>query len=296
MPQNQNILFVVGGFALSIFLVVTSCLFTVDQMQQAIVLQFGEAQRVYTEPGLKFKIPMIQDVIILEKRVIDFDLPPVYITTGDQKRLVVNVYARFRVEDPLQFYRTIKPTNETGAKARLETLISSSVRNVLGKVPLRSVLSAERSTIMSQIEGDVKIQAKPLGIDMVDVRIIRTELPIENRDAVFARMNAELDRFAMENRAKGSEVAQTIRAQADKECTIIIAQAQKTANESRGKGESEAIRITTDAFGRDVEFYNYYRSLENYREAFGSSDTNFVISCDSQFMQSLFEPLSKTRS
>lgn len=294
MPANQHKLMVLAGLVAAGLLAATTALFTVDQMQQAIVLQFGEARRVHTQPGLKFKIPFIQDVIMLEKRVLDFDLPPVYITTGDQKRLVVNVYARYRIDDPLQFYRTIKPAHEVGAKTRLETLISSSVRNVLGKVPLRSMLSVERSQIMSQIERDVKNMAKPLGIDMVDVRIIRTELPAENRDAVFARMNAELDRFAMENRAKGSEMAQTIRAQADKECTIILAQAQKKANEDRGQGESEAIRITTEAFGRDVEFYNYYRALENYKEAFGN-DATFVISNDNQFMQSLFEPLAKSR-
>jgi membrane protease subunit HflC len=137
--------------------------------------------------------------------------------------------------------------------------------------------------------------AQPLGISMVDVRIIRTELPTENREAVFARMNAELERFAMENRAKGSEVAQTIRAQADKECTILLAQAQQTANKNRGLGESEAIRITTSAFSKDVEFYSYFRALENYRLAF-DNNANFVVSSDSQFMQSLFEPQSKSRS
>jgi membrane protease subunit HflC len=295
MTNSQNKIFIAFASVVVGLGAFLSSVFTLDQRQAAIVLQFGESKHVYTEPGLKFKIPLIQEVIILEKRVLDFDLPPVHITMGDQKRLVVDVYARYRIDDPLKFYRTIKPANENGAKARLEALISSSVRNVLGKVPLRNLLSAERSTIMQQIEKEVRNMAQPLGISMVDVRIIRTELPTENREAVFARMNAELERFAMENRAKGSEVAQTIRAQADKECTILLAQAQQTANKNRGLGESEAIRITTSAFSKDVEFYSYFRALENYRLAF-DNNANFVVSSDSQFMQSLFEPQSKSRS
>ena len=198
------------GLLVFLMVMISTSVFTVDQTSQAIVLQFGEWRKVHTTPGLKFKIPFIQEVTFYDKRVLDYDLPPIQITTGDQKRLVVDTYTRYRISDPLLFFRTIKPASEMGAQMRLEALISSSVRNVLGKIPLRTMLSAERSGIMHQIEQEVRSMATPLGLEIIDVRIIRTELPIENRNAVFARMNAELGRFAMENRAKGAEAAQGI--------------------------------------------------------------------------------------
>ena len=283
-------LFLIGGL-LFIIVTLSGSIFTVDQTSQAIVLQFGEWRKVHTTPGLKFKIPLIQEVTYYDKRVLDYDLPSIHITTGDQKRLVVDTYTRYRIRDPLLFFRTIKPASEIGAQMRLEALISSSVRNVLGKIPLRAMLSADRSGIMHQIEQEVRAMAEPLGIEIVDVRIIRTELPVENRNAVFARMNAELGRFAMENRAKGAEAALGIRAEADKEIVIVLAQAEQQAQVLRGEGEAEATKIAIEAFGSNKELYTFYRTMEIYREAFGT-ETNLLLSTDHELL-SFFNSLPK---
>ena len=272
-----------AGFILFVIAVLSGSIFTVDQTSQAIVLQFGEWQKVHTTPGLKFKVPLIQEVTYYDKRVLDYDLPPIHVTTGDQKRLVVDTYTRYRIHDPLLFFRTIKPATETGAQMRLEAIISSSVRNVLGKIPLRTMLSAERSGIMRQIEQEVRAMAAPLGLEIVDVRIIRTELPVENRNAVFARMNAELGRFAMENRAKGAEAALGIRAEADKENVIVLAQAEQQAQVLRGEGEAEATKIAIEASATNKDLYTFYRTMEIYREAFGS-DTNLILSTDNELL------------
>lgn len=292
--QNEQKLFVPIALFLGVGFLMISSLFTVDQATQALVLQFGEARRVHVNPGLKWKLPLIQEVIYLEKRVLDCDLPLIPITTGDQKRLVVDVYVRYRIENPLLFYQSIKPAHEVGAKARLEALVSSSIRNVLGKIQLRKLLSAERASVMKQIEEEVKTQSKPLGLGIVDVRIIRTELPNENREAVFQRMNAELDRFAKENRAKGAEQAQTIRAQADRKCTEITAEATKRSSELRGEGDGEAIRIAAQAFGKDSEFYSFYKTIETYKESF-SKDSSIVLSTDSALMRLMTDLNSKTQ-
>lgn len=269
-----------------LFILLGSSLFTVEQTSQALVLQFGECRNVHTEPGLKFKIPFIQEVVFYEKRILDYDLPPIHITTQDQKRLVVDTYTRYRIEDPLLFFKTVKPANEIGSRLRLEAIISSAVRNVLGKAALRNMLSHERSKIMRQIEEEVRAAAKPLGITIVDVRIIKTELPIENRNAVFARMNSELDRFAKENRAKGEEVAQSIKAIADKEKTILLAEAQKQSEILKGEGDAQAIKIATATFSKHANLYKFYRTLETYTHIF-DVETNVIISTDNPLMKNL---------
>lgn len=271
------------AFAFIIIVVISvfsSSVFIVDQTNQAIVLLFGESKKVHTTPGLKFKLPFIEEVTFYDKRVLDYDLPPIQITTGDQKRLVVDTYTRYRITDPLLFFQTVKPATELGAQMRFEALISSSVRNVLGKIPLRNMLSADRSAIMRQIEEEVRAMSAPLGLSIVDVRIIRTELPAENRNAVFARMNSELDRFAKENRAKGAEVAQGIKSRAEKERTILLAEAQKKSQITRGEGDAQAIKISTEAFSKDPEFYHFYKTMETYRESLGE-ETSLVLSTDS---------------
>jgi len=278
MTSRFPVLLIAGALIVLSFF--GSSVFIVDQASQAIVLLFGEAQKVHTEPGLKFKLPFIEEVIFYEKRVLDYDLPPVHITTEDQKRLVVDTYTRYSITDPLLFFRTVKPSSEIGAQMRLETLISSSVRNVLGKIPLRTMLSAERSAIMRQIEEEVRTMAKPIGLTILDVRIIKTELPSENRNAVFARMNSELDRFAKENRAKGAEIAQGIKSKAEKERTILIAEAQKVGQINKGEGDAAAIKIATQAFGKDPKFYEFYRTMEMYREAMAEG-TSVILSTDS---------------
>jgi modulator of FtsH protease HflC len=289
--MNLKLNFSIIAFVVALF-VLFSSVFVVEQTQQAIVLQFGESQRVVKDPGLCFKLPLIQEVTLYDKRILDYDLPPIHITTVDQKRLVVDTYTRYRIEDPLVFFRSVKPAAEMGAQMRLETLISSSVRNVLGKVELRTMLSLERSNIMHQIVDEVRTMAKPLGIHIVDIRIIRTELPKENRDAVFARMNSELDRYAKENRAKGAEVAQGIRAKAEKDRTVLLAEAQKKAQGVRGEGDAQAIRVATEAYGKDLDFYNFYRTMETYKDSM-TEDTNLVLSTDSPLLGLLTSPMKQ---
>ncbi|MBP9752686.1 MAG: protease modulator HflC [Proteobacteria bacterium] len=259
-----------------------SGLFIVHQTEQAIVLQFGELTNVHSKPGLKYKIPFIQDVIYYENRVLSYDLPPIYVTTVEQKRLVIDAYVRYQIKDAIQFFKSVKPSNETGAKDRLNMLVVSSVRNILGKVSLPQVLNKERTSVMKQIQDEVASQATNLGLEIVDVRIIRTELPQENRNAVFNRMNAELARFAKENRAKGEEIAQGIRARSDTEKAKILAEAEQESKKIKGEADAEAIKITNEAFSKDPKLYNVIKSLEAYEKTL-SEDTNVVISTDIPF-------------
>jgi membrane protease subunit HflC len=267
-------------------------LYTVDQRSQAVVLQFGELKRVVNTPGLKMKIPLIEDVTYYDKRVLNFDLPAIPITTGDQKRIVIDTYTRYRINDPVLFFQTIKPADEIGAAMRLEALISSTVRNVIGKIPLRSLLTVERSKVMERIHQEVRTLAQALGMDIVDIRIIRTELPKENRQAVFARMNSELERIAKENLAKGAERAQQIRSTAEKDRAVIIAEAQRDAQKAKGEGEAKALDIVASTLGEDPEFYGFYRSLETYKLAL-KGDSTMVLSSDSELFKYFSNPEKK---
>lgn len=282
--------FIFGVIAVLILMSLT--LFTVDQTKQAIVLRFGALTRVHTDPGLKFRMPFIDEVVLYEKRVLDYDLPPVPVTTIDQKRLVVDTYTRYVISDPVRFYQTVKPATEEGVRMRLETIISSSLRNVLGKVELRKTLSKERAGIMQQIERDVKSLSQKLGIEIIDVRIIRTELPPANRNAVFSRMNAELNRIASENRAKGAEIAQGIRARAEAERTVILAEAQKKAAIMRGEAEAKAIKILGRTLGQDIDFYNFYRSMQMYDQTL-TTQTSFILSSDNDLFRFFNHPTLK---
>lgn len=287
--MHHRILYgVVGLFLLATF-TLNMVLFTVEQTKQAIVLRFGALTSVHTDPGLKAKVPFIDEVIMYEKRVMDYDLPPIQVTTVDQKRLVVDTYTRYVISDPVLFFQSIKPASEMGARLRLETIISSSVRNVLGKVPLRHILTVERAVIMKRIEEEVKNLAKGLGMQIIDVRIIRTELPPENREAVFARMNAELNRVASENRAKGSEKAQGIRAKAEAEQTVILADAEQIAQKIRGEAEAKAIDIISSTLGKDVEFYNFFRSMQVYGESI-QEDTTILMGLDNDLFRFFGHP------
>lgn len=267
-------------------------LYTVDQRSQAVVLQFGELKRVVNTPGLKMKIPLIEDVTYYDKRVLNFDLPAIPITTGDQKRIVIDTYTRYRINNPVLFFQTIKPADELGAAMRLEALISSTVRNVIGKIPLRSLLTEERAKVMERIHQEVRSLAQALGIDIVDIRIIRTELPKENRQAVFARMNSELERIAKENLAKGAERAQQIRSTAEKDRAVILAEAQRDAQKAKGEGEAKALDIVASTLGKDPEFYGFYRSLETYKLAL-KGDSTMVLSSDSELFKYFSNPEKK---
>lgn len=269
-----------------VFLVISSSFFIVDQISQAVVLQFGEFHALHTEPGLKFKVPLIQDVNFYEKRIIDYDSPLIDVKTVDKKRLMVDAYVRYKIKDALSFYRSVQPANEYGARTRLDAMIPSSIQNVLGKVPLRDLLSPERVSIMKKIQAEIEKLSRSLGVEIVDVRIVRTELPDENRPAVFERFNQSLIRSAKGNRADGEEKARGIKANADRQCVILVAEAQQKAQSIRGKGDAVAMEIANKAFGVDPEFYAFYRSMEAYKDTL-KEGTSFYLSTDHPFFKYL---------
>lgn len=262
-----------------------SSLFTVTETEQALVLQLGEHKKTIREPGLYFKLPFIQNVIFLDKRILNLDVPPQEIIASDQKRLVVDAIARFRIIDPLLTYQT--RGTEAGAAQALATLLSSNVREVLGREEFITLLSGERANLMTRIRDGVNDGAKAFGIEIVDVRIRRADLPQANSQAIYTRMNTERQREARETRAEGGELAQRIRAQAERERTILLAEAERDSQILRGEGDSEAVRIFAESFGRDVEFFEFYRSMQAYRKALNDDDTTLVLSPDSEFFKYL---------
>ena len=281
MKLTRNIsLFLIGALIIGFY----SALFTVNQTQQALVLQFGEPKRIIQEPGLSFKIPFIQDAVFYESRVLSL-IPQdaEEIILADQKRLHVDAYARYRIEDPLLFFQTVR--NEFGARARLESIIDSSVRRVLGRETLASILTGEREAINGSIRDEVNESVKSLGIEIIDVRLRRADYPQATSQNIFNRMKSEREREAKEFRATGEEEAQKIRADAEKTRTVIVAEARREAQEVRGQGDSEAIRIYADSFGRDPEFFAFYRSMEAYRKSIGESGTSMVLSPNSSFFR-----------
>jgi membrane protease subunit HflC len=284
-------LFVLIG-ALGVALVVTlSSLFTVQQTEQVLITQFGQPIRVIREPGLNAKIPFIQNVISFDRRLLDFDMPAVEATLGDQRRLRVDTFTRFRITDPLQFFQATSGAGEPGIRSRLFPVVEGSVRRVLGNEPLLSVLSADRGRIMGAIRTQVNDEAvrNRFGIEVVDVRIRRTDLPEENTQAILSRMQSERERVAREARAEGAEVAQRVRAGAERERTVLLAEAQAQADIARGEGERDAIRIFAEAFQRDPEFFRQWRTMQAYREAFAEGDARLVLTPDSEFMRLLRE-------
>ncbi|MET4807452.1 protease modulator HflC [Limibacillus sp. MBR-115] len=253
----------------------SSALFVVDETKQVIVLQFGDPKRTISEPGLNVKVPFIQNVIYYEKRVLNFDPPVERVILADQKPLNVNSYARYRISNPLRFYQTV--TTEQGLSRQLGQIINSSVRSVLGNVNLASVLSEERTKIMAEIRAKVNTQAGRFGIDVVDVRIGRADLPEETSKSVFARMQSEREREAAEFRAEGFEQAQRIRATADREATVIRAEAKRESDILRGQGD--ALRTTTlaNAYSTDPEFFRFFRTMEAYKQSLQGTNSYLVL-------------------
>ena len=280
--MNRSII-LLGVLAAAIF-TASSTLFTVHQTQQVLITQFGEPRRVIQEPGLHWKLPFIQSVISFDRRLLDFDAPGEEVILGDQRRLIVDSFTRYRITDPLRFFQTVGAT-EAGIRARLNSIVTSSLRRVLGNEPLLSVLSADRTRIMGEIRRQVNEEARQFGIAVEDVRIRRADLPGENTQAILSRMQSERERVAREARAEGAEVAQRVRASAERERTVLIAEAQAQADILRGQGEQEAIRIFAEAFQRDPAFFQFWRTMQAYREAFTEGDTRLVLTPDSEFFR-----------
>ena len=261
----------------------SASLFTVNETQQALVLQFGEPRRVIQEPGLKAKIPFIQNVVIYDRRVLDLDPPVEQVILADQKRLDVDAFARYRITDPLRFFQSVG--SEMVLEQRLNTVVVSALRRVLGNVTVLAILSDERSQVMADIRQQVNGEAQRFGIDVVDVRIRRADLPEETSQSIFARMRSEREREAAEFRAQGQEQAQQIRSRAERERTVIIAEAQRDSQVLRGEGDNQAFRIIAEATGRDADFYSFYRTLQAYRDSLRNEDTTMVLSPTGDFFK-----------
>ena len=261
-----------------------SSAFTVHQTQQVLVTQFGEPVRVIREPGLHWKVPFIQTVISFDRRLLDFDSPAQEVVLGSQRRLVVDAFTRYRITDPLRFFQTVGAT-EAGIRSRLEPSVTSALRGALANETLPAVLSAERARIMSEIRQRVEADTQDLGISVVDVRIRRADLPEQNTQPILARMQSERERVGREVRAKGAEEAQRIVAAADRDRTVLLAEAQARAQGLRGEGEQVAITIFAEAFQRDPEFFQFWRTMQAWREAFSDGDTRMLLSPDSDFFR-----------
>jgi membrane protease subunit HflC len=282
--MSRPILIAIAVVLIAVGILINSSLFIVNQTESALVLQFGEPRRPpVNQPGLWFKRPFVENVIFYDKRVLDFEPPPEEVIVSDQKRLVVDSYARYRIVDPLLFYQTVG--TEEGVRARLASIVNGSLRRVLGNVTLSDILSVKRAGIMIQIRDEVADEAKTFGIVVVDVRLRRADLPEENSEAIYARMKSERQQQASQYRGEGAEAAQTVRATAERERTVILADAQRDAQRVRGDGDAQAIKIYADAFGRDKQFFAFYRSLQAYRAALNNHDTSFVLTPDSSFFR-----------
>jgi len=291
--MSTKILALLGVVVLALGVVASGAFYTVPQTQQALVLQFGEIVTIVKEPGLKFKTPFVQNVVFLDNRILAFDAPAEEVIASDQKRLVVDSFIRFRISEPKVFFKAVQTENI--ARSRLGTILNSSVRRVLGGVPLSTVLTGERAELMIQIRDFVNQQAQGLGVEVVDVRIKRADLPEATNQAIYARMNTERQREAREFRAQGAEISQRIKSRADREKTVLIAEAQKNAQITRGQGDGHAVKIFADAYGKDVEFFTFYRSMQAYLKTLGSGETTMVLSPDSEFFR-YFSDITGSRS
>lgn len=279
----RNWLGIAGAVAAVLVFVLFNTLFVVDQREQAMVVQLGSPVRVIKEPGLATKIPFFQSVIFFNKRNLNLDAEPSVVITADVKNIVVDAFARFRIADPLKFYQSVK--DEESARLRLVPIVNSNLRRVLGEQNFDRLLSGERSQLMRTIRDGVAVEARAMGIEIVDVRIRRSDLPEANLTSVFDRMKTERQEKAQRTRAEGGEEAQRIRSAADREVTVIRATATQKADILRGEGEGERNRILGEAYGQDGEFFAFYRSLQAYEESMTGDNTTMVLSPDSPFFR-----------
>jgi membrane protease subunit HflC len=269
--------------AIVVIVVALNATYVVGQAQQALVLRFGNPIRIVRTPGLRLKVPFVDTVILLDKRILPLDLPEQEVIASDQKRLVVDAFARYRIADPLRFYQAVGTVN--AADNRLVTFLNSSLRQVLGDASFLDVVRDKRQPLMERIRGLVNHQAHSLGIDVIDVRIRRADLPEANSQAIYRRMQTERQRQAAQLRAEGNEAAQRIRAQADRQATVIVADASRDAEKLRGEGDATRNGIYAAAYGKDPAFFAFYRSMRAYETALKPGNTRFVLTPDSTFFR-----------
>jgi modulator of FtsH protease HflC len=279
-----------GGLILLVLvaIVLYSSVFIVQQTQYALVLRFGAVQSAISEPGLKFKLPLVDAVTYFEKRVLDLDLPVQTVLSADRQNLEVDAFTRYRIIDPLRFYQAVGSI--ALANQRLQSFTNSAMRNILASASRDAIVRTERADLMNRIQADVNRQAASLGIEMIDVRLTRVDLPAANSQAVYQRMRTEREREAADLRANGQQQAQTIRAKAEREATIIRAEANQRAEELRGEGDANRNRILAEAFGQDPEFFSFYRSMQAYEAGLKGGDTRLVLSPDSDFFRYFNDP------
>lgn len=270
-----------------------SSLFTVRQTEQALVVRLGEPVRVVTEPGLNFKVPFIDNVISIDKRILDLENPAQEIIASDQKRLVVDAFARYRIKDPLRFYQSVGSVQ--AANIQLTTLLNAALRRVLGEVTFTNLVRDNRNALMIRIREQLDREAENYGISVVDVRIRRADLPEQNSQAVYQRMQTERQREAAEFRAEGGQRAQEIRSRADREATIIVAEANQKSEQTRGEGDGERNRIFAEAYGKDADFFAFYRSMAAYEASLKGNDTRFLLRPDSEFFRFFGDPVGKPK-
>ena len=269
-------------------------LFIVHVNEQAIVLEFGKPVRIISEPGLFWKIPVVQTVDYFDKRILDLDTAPQEVTASDQKRIVVDAFARYRIVDPLLFYQSVR--DERMVRSRLGPIIESALRRVLGGATFASVVRDKREALMKRIAQQVNEEGKGFGLEVVDVRIKRADLPEQNSKNIFDRMRAERQREAAEFRGEGAGAANRIRATADREATVIKADALRDGERLRGDGDAERNRIYADAYGRDADFFGFYRSMQAYEQGIKSSDTRMLLAPDSEFFKYFTNPLGNNNA
>ena len=279
--MDRRWIVVLGGVALA-FVVWTSVFFTVPVWMQAVVVQLGDPVRTITEPGLYAKLPFIQEVLYFDKRLLDYEASPKEILTKDKQQLVVDNYSRWRIDDPLLFFRTVR--NEAGAQSRLDDIVYSDLRETLGRHTLSDIVSGQRSDLMKEVTAASDIKTRAYGIRLIDVRIKRADLPEKNELNVFNRMRTERERQAKRFRAEGDEEARKVRSDADKQVRILTADARQKADIVRGEGDAQAVKIFADAYGRDPEFYDFVRSMDAYRKTI-DTDTTLILSTDSEFFR-----------
>ena len=282
---------VVAVIALAALVVVWSSLFTVYQTQQALVIRLGQPVAVVSDPGLHLKAPFIDTVINVDKRILDLEAPPQEVIASDQKRLVVDAFARYRIEDALRFYQTLGSIN--GANSQLSILLNSALRRVLGEVTFTHVVRDQRADLMSRIQKLMDQEAKSYGIHVVDVRIRRADLPEQNSQAVYQRMQTERQREAAEFRAQGAQRGQEIRSRADRDVTVLVAEAQSKAEQIRGEGDAKRNQIFAEAFTKDPDFFSFYRSMQAYENGLKAKDTRFLLKPDSSFFRFFGDPAGK---
>jgi modulator of FtsH protease HflC len=284
---------IIAALIIVALIVAYGALFTVYQTRQALVVRLGQPVHVVTEPGLHSKVPLIDSVINIDKRILDLENPAQEVIASDQKRLVVDAFARYRIKEPLKFYQTVGTVE--GANLQLSILLNSALRRVLGEATLTQVVRDQREHLMTRVREALDGEAQAFGISVVDVRIRRADLPEQNSQAVYQRMQTERQQEAAQFRAQGTQRAQEIRAKADREVTVLLAEAQSKGEQTRGEGDAERNRIFAEAYGQDPDFFSFYRSMQAYEAGLRPNDTRMLLKPDSDFFRYFVDPSGKLR-